>query len=227
MPPKFQSTFIPTGPAAASTSSYSAPVARRKQKDLFSFITGMLFTLSILLALGVFGYKYFLNYRITEMGTELENARATLQPEAVAELIRLNSRLVSTKSLIENHRIITPVFDFLEAATPQSVRYTDFNFNMTPRGLDLRLRGEAQSYAALAAAAEVFNRASSNFRNPTFSDLQLDQRGNVIFSLQLEVEPELLSYERVVEGATLTPTAILPVATTTPINATSSGALPR
>jgi hypothetical protein len=199
-------------------------MARRSQRDLFSFIAGTLFTLSVLFSGGVFGYKYFLNYRIEQMGAELESARAALQPEAVTELVRLNSRLVSTKSLLENHRIITPVFDFLEAATPQNVRYTDFNFQMTPKGLDLSLRGEAQGYAALAAAAEVYSRANSNFRNPTFSNLQLDQEGNVVFSLFMEVEPALLSYERMVEGAAplAPPTAFF--GTTTPSTATSSGA---
>ena len=155
------------------------------------------------------------------MGVELESTRAALQPEAVTELIRLNSRIVSTQSLIENHRIITPVFDFLEAATPQNVRYTEFNFNMTPAGLDLRLRGVAQSYAALAAAAEVYDRANSNFRNPSFSNLQLDDEGNVVFSLQMEVEPALLSYTRMVEGAT----PLTQVITSTTSSATSSGAV--
>lgn len=183
--------------------------------------------LSVIFSVGIFGYKYFLSYQIEQMGTELESARAALEPETVTELIRLNSRIVSTRSLIQNHRIITPVFDFLEAATPQNVRYTDFNFNMTPKGLDLQLRGEAQSYAALAAAAEVYSRSTSNFRNPTFSNLQLDDQGNVVFSLQMEVEPALLSYERMVEG-TAPAEAVIPVTstgTTTSPTATSSGAV--
>jgi hypothetical protein len=225
MPPKFQSTFIPTGPAVSSAPSYSQPRARRGNRDLFSFLSGTFFTLSVLFSLGAFGYKYFLSYRIEQMGAELESARAALQPEAVTELIRLNSRIVSTKALIENHRIITPVFEFIEAATPLNVRYTSFNFNLTPSGLDLDLRGEAQSYAALAAAAEIYSRANSNFRNPTFSNLELDASGNVLFSLQMEVEPALLSYARMVEGTSPIEAIVPATSTTTPATGTSTGAV--
>lgn len=216
MPPKFQSSFIPRNPISSSAPSVGMPVARRRQKDIFSFIATTLFTISVLFALGTFGYKFFLNYRIDTMGQELEAARAAIEPETVNELIRLNSRLVATDSLINKHRIISPVFEFLEAATPQQVRYTEFNFNMTPRGLELSLRGEARSYAALAAAAEVYNRPDSNFRNTAFSNLQLDDQGNVDFSLNTVVEPSLLSYERFVEGITPEAPVTAPVSTTTP-----------
>jgi len=197
MDPKFQSSFIPRGAAITSTSvSSSSPLRRPQERGLFSLIAGGIFTLSILFALGVFGYKMFLSYRIESMGRQLEEARAALEPETVTELIRLSDRIASTEKLIKNHRIISPVFDFLEASTPSSVRYTEFNFNVTPRGLELNLNGEAQGYAALASAATVFDRSDSNFRNAAFSDLRLDTKGNVVFTLKLEVDPALLSYER-------------------------------
>jgi hypothetical protein len=204
MEPKFQSSFIPRGPSAQSSAmpspSLSMGARRPVERNIVSVVCGALFTLSIIFALGVFGYKLFLNYRIGQMGKELEAARAALEPETVNELIRLNSRIVSTKELIERHRIISPVFAFLQNATPKSVRYTDFEFNMTAMGLELTLHGEASSYAALASAAEVFNRSDSNFKKATFSDLQLDTKGNVGFSLQLEVEPTLLSYNRFIDA---------------------------
>lgn len=220
MEPKFQSSFIPRGPAAsgaaASVATSMGGLRRPVQRDLFSLIAKGLFTLSILLALGVFGYRLFLNYRIENMGRELEAARVALEPETVTELIKLNSRITSTMGLLENHRIVSPVFNFLENATPQTVRYTDFNFNMTSKGLWLTLKGEATNYAALASAADIFNRSSSNFKSVSFSDLQLDTKGNVIFLLRAEVEPTLLSYARFVSANVVSPA---PVSTSTPAGA--------
>lgn len=230
MEPKFQSSFIPRGPAASNLSSGGAPIVRRTQRDIFSLLATTIFTISLLFGIGVFGYKFFLNYRIKAMGAELEAARAALDPDTVNELIRLNARLVSTKELLESHRIISPVFDFLEASTPANVRYTDFNFNMTSRGLELTLRGEARGYSTLAAASDLFNR-SPYFSNPVFGDLSLDERGSVIFALTTDVEPSLLSYERFVNSASNSTQSspVIPVSTSTPssTSATSSaGQLP-
>ncbi len=181
--------------------------------DLFSFAASALFTLSIVLAGGVFLYQLFLNYSISQMKGELESARAALEPETVNTLIRLNSRLVSTESLIKNHQIITPIFDFLEISTPKTVRYTDFNFNNTTKGPELIIQGQAVSYAALAAAAETFDKADTYFASTVFSDLKLDDKGNVIFTLRTQVKPAALSYERTVK--TIEAPAVIPEATTT------------
>ena len=213
MQPQFQSSFIPKGPTSSSIPSGGINMPRRKQMDLFSFAASALFTLSIVLAGGVFLYQLFLNYSISQMKGELESARAALEPETVNTLIRLNSRLVSTESLIKNHQIITPIFDFLEISTPKTVRYTDFNFNNTTKGPELIIQGQAVSYAALAAAAETFDKADTYFASTVFSDLKLDDKGNVIFTLRTQVKPAALSYERTVK--TIEATAVIPEATTT------------
>ncbi|MEK7148033.1 MAG: hypothetical protein AAB758_01925 [Patescibacteria group bacterium] len=196
MEPKFQSSFIPKGPISDIS---SAPMGKRAQRrDFLSSIASVFFVLAILVAGGVFLYKLYLNYRIEQAGIALENARATLSPETVDELIRVNKRVVSAKELLNQHKVLSPVFDFLEASTPQSVRYTDFNYASTDKGVTLILKGQARSYSALAQAAEVFNKTSS-FKDPSFSDLTLDEKGNVIFSVTSLVVGDILSYEKLIE----------------------------
>lgn len=211
MQPQFQSSFIPKGPASSSLSS-GTNTPKRRQTDIFSFASSALFTLSLVLAGGVFLYQMFLNYNISQMKGELSSARAALDPETVNTLIRLNSRLVSTESLINNHQIITPVFDFLEVSTPKTVRYTDFNFTTTTKGPELVIQGQATSYAALATAAETFDKADTYFANTVFSDLKLNEKGNVVFTVRTQVRPSALSYERTAKA--IAP-SVAPVATTT------------
>lgn len=202
MQPNFQSSFIPKATPGAPTSSGVMPSTRRVsgQRDIVSLLATGIFILSLILAVAVFGYKFFLNYHITQMGTQLEEARAALQPETVQELVDLNSRLVSTESLMKRHRIISPVFKFLEASTPKSVRYTDFGFNVTNKGLELTLRGAATSYTSLAVAADTVNK-NPYLKDSVFSDLSLDEKGRVVFSFRSVVDPQLLSYTRFVETA--------------------------
>jgi hypothetical protein len=221
MEPRFQSSFIPRGPVSSSipTQGMSMP-KQSKPRDIFSLIATTIFTLSILFALGTFGYKFYLNYSIERMKGELEMARAALEPETVEELIRLNSRLVSTEQLVKQHRILSPIFNFLETATPKSIRYTKFDFNKNAKGLELTLEGQARGYAALAVAAEVINQNPEYLKNPVFSDLLLDDRGNVVFTMKAQVNPQVLSYERNLEM--IANTQAPAVSTTTQSVATSS-----
>ena len=226
MEPKFQSSFIPKGPITATASSISMG-QREKGKGLFYSLSLVIFGISIVLAMGVFGYKYYLKYSIKQMGNDLENARATLQPELIDELTRLDNRLVSAKELIAKHQILLPLFEFLEVSTAKAVRFNDFTYLMTDGGLELTMKGEARGYTALAFQADVFNK-SQYFKGSIFSDLNLNDKGDVNFTLRTMVDPALVSYKKAVELIGTPPVASANFvatstsATTTPATATST-----
>ena len=197
MEPKFQSSFIPKGPIISTTAG--VPVGRRgKEKSLASFLAVIIFTTSVILALGMFGYKFYLKYRIETMGIDLQMARATLEPETIRELTRLNDRIISIQDLISKHYVLTPLFEFLGVSTPRTVRFSNFRYSMTGQGLELSMSGEARGYAALALQADIFSK-SQYFKNPIFSNLNLNERGDVSFSFKTIVDPNLVSYTREVE----------------------------
>jgi hypothetical protein len=197
MDPKFQSSFIPKGPIASATPG--APMGRNiKNKGLLTYLALIVFAISVVLALGVFGYKFYLKYSIDKMGTNLEQAREALQAETIREFTRLDNRIIVAKELISNHYVLTPLFEFLEASTPKAVRFSDFDYLITEEGLELNMRGEARGYAALALQADIFNK-SQHFRDITFSDLNLNERGDVSFSFRAIVNQDLISYKRVIE----------------------------
>lgn len=218
MPPKFQSSFIPKSPVASAASG--VPMRQKpKEKSLFSFLASIIFTASVLLALGVFGYKFYLNYSIEQMGVDLENARATLEPEVIRELTRLDNRIISSKKLVAEHQILSPLFEFLEVSTPRTVRFSDFHYLVTEKGIELSMTGEARGYAALALQADIFNK-SQYFKDSIFSDLNLNARGDVNFSFKTTVDPSLVSYQREVEriGAPI----VVPIETVSTSTATST-----
>ena len=213
MDPKFQSYFIPKGPVASTVPN--APLGRRvKERNLLSFLALIIFTLSIILAIGVFGYKFYLKYRIEQMGTDLESARATLQPEVIRELTRLDNRIITAKQLIAEHQILSPLFEFLEVSTPETVRFNDFRYAASESGLELFMRGEARGYGALALQADILQN-SEYFQNIIFSNLDLNTRGDVTFSLKMTLEPSLVSYQKAIELIALPSVPLPSVATST------------
>jgi hypothetical protein len=230
MPPKFQSSFIPKGPVVSGAAT--APAPRTKQKNFVSFLAGIIFLLSFLAALAAFGYRSYLNYSIKAMAAELETQRALMDQEAVDEIRRLNNRLLASAELIDKHVAMTPLFRFLENSTAKNVSFNEMSYEVERNVLNLTLRGIAVSYSALAFQADIFNK-TKEFKNPVFSDLSLDERGNVRFTFRASLDPNFISYKREVErnaasqitvpaGSTATTTSA--VATSTPASATTSTA---
>jgi hypothetical protein len=87
-------------------------------------------------------------------------------------------------------------FDLLEQATLKSVRFKDFRYNASGDGRSsIALSGEADSFAAVALQSDAFGQ-SRFIREPIFSNLDLDNKGNVIFDFSAFVDPSLISYTR-------------------------------
>lgn len=202
MEPKFQSSFIPKGPVASSAVPESKTPA--KVGGILGLIATTIFIISLVGALGVFGYKFYLKQSIVSMGTEIDRARASLYSDDIRQFIQLDDRLSSVGSLLNNHIVLSPLFDFLERNTITTIRFTEFYFSSSPEGLTVRLNGQARGYSAIALQSDIFN-SSGHFTNPVFSDLNLDERGNILFSFTAGINPSLLSYRRVIESETITP----------------------
>ena len=196
MEPKFQSSFIPKGPVGGTNAVSMAPA---KDKSILGIISWSVFFISLVLGVVVFGYKMFLNYSIDKMGRELEEARASIASEELDRFIRLDNRIVSTKQILSKHRSLSPLLEFLEESTLKNVRFTSFDYSLgKDGGTELLMQGQARGYAALALQADVFNK-SKYFKNSNFSNLNLDERGDVSFSFTASVDPALVSYEKKIE----------------------------
>jgi len=213
MEPKFQSSFIPKGPLS-TTAIVSSVGHNRQEKSFFTFVATVIFIISIVAAAGMFGYKYYLKYSIEQMGIDLKKAQATLEPEKIHELTRLDSRINVTKELTSKHRVLTPLFEFLEISTPRLLRFKDFHYGITGRGLELSIKGEARGYATLALFDDILSK-NQFFKDSTFSNLNLNDKGDVSFSLEAIIDPNLLSYSRAIEQIGI-PTMTSQTATSTP-----------
>lgn len=216
MEPKFQSTFIPRGNVAPSP---SAAISREARHGSFvGFIAFLIFLFSILATVGVYGYERYLGSRIGKMGQDLETARQNLEADAINQVTRFNSRLDATEKILDNHAIVSPIFDFLEKNTLKNVRFTDFKFNTTGDGINVTFHGQAKGYTALSLQSDQFNK-SKYIRNPIFSDLSLDDKGNVVFSFTADLDPSITSYKNQPQ----IPDAVsAPVSTTSTSTATST-----
>jgi hypothetical protein len=208
MDPKFQSSFIPKGPIPMSGSFSS--VDHRGDRSLFGFLSIVIFVITVLLSGGVFAYKLYLNSQISQMGSDLTAADATLDPTSINEMSNLSARIKSTEDLLAHHVVLSPLFSYLETSTIQSVELTDFSYSVDDTGaLNLVLDGQGSGYGAVALQANVFDQ-SPYLKNIVFSNLVLNDKGAVTFTLSATVDPTLVSYEKEIQGVAVVPTISTP-----------------
>lgn len=208
MEPKFQSSFIPKGPLA--TAGTATPTSRVAGRSVIGFLAGLVFVIAILLGLAVFAYELYLNSNISKMGSNLAVARESLEPEVIEKISNLDERIISTERILEKHITISPLLAYIENSTLRNVRFSQFAYETTEKGLEISMRGQARGYTAVALQSEIFNK-SPYFKEPIFADLDLDVTGNVTFSFRATLDPAIVAYKAdasaVVEAAPSVPVA--------------------
>lgn len=226
MEPRFQSSFIPKGPAA------TAPIPGRSGKKtsnttFLGFVGMVIFIISLLAAAGVFGYTYYLKYRISSLTADLETARQDLQYDTIQELIKLDGRIVSVRELIDSHVVLSPVFEFLESSTVRNVSFTELTYSSQEDKLALNMTGKARGYAALALQADIFN-SNEYLKDVTFSDIALNQDGDITFSVGATIDRNMLSYREKVNNLfpTSTEQSVQASTTTIELGSPEASALP-
>jgi hypothetical protein len=190
MDKEFQTSFIPKKPLAEVRTPAPKPV------NIFSFIAMILFFASLISAGGVYFYKVLLTKRIADMGVQLARAKDAFEPSLISDLETLDKRINSSKEILSNHILVSPIFKALEEMTLRSIRFSKFSYtyNAGDKAVGVKISGQAKDYNAIAAQSDILGE-NKYIKNPVFSNLNLDTKGNVSFDLFFTVDPSFVKYE--------------------------------
>lgn len=194
MEPNFQTSFIPKKPIIDEHVSSSRPVS--------VFLIGALFILfSVLLGTGgLYFYKGVVSKNIVSMQSTLTLAQNRFEPSKIVELQVLDKRLKAASEILSKHVVTTPIFEILEQITMKTVRYTKFNYELATEknkngNVNIKMSGIAVGYRSIALQSDLFAK-NKNLIDPLFSNLTLDNNGNVVFDLEFSVDPSFVNYKQ-------------------------------
>lgn len=166
-----------------------------------AIIAVLVLTISVILAIGVFIYQKNLAGDINNMNAQLVAARSSLEPAFVQELITIDKRIESAKSLLNQHNVVTPVFNFLEKETLQGVRFSSFNYTLDSKNQpNIELNGEAANFNAIALQADVFN-TNNAIKNPVFGNLNTDDKGVAKFNFKSTLDSSAFLYKNIIDSS--------------------------
>ncbi|MDB5225228.1 MAG: hypothetical protein JWL87_180 [Candidatus Adlerbacteria bacterium] len=193
MDPQVPTSFIPKKPLVGETS--------RGGGGLVTFLSILLFVISLAAAGGAFAYGQYLDSALASKDESLKKAEGAFDTRSIQDLERLDMRLDQAQELLGRHVAPSGVFTFLSATTLERVQFTSLDLEMSGDGsAKLLMAGVADSFSSLALQSDQFSAAKA-LRDVIFSGITTDSSGRVVFSVSARVDPSLLSYARNASGA--------------------------
>jgi hypothetical protein len=142
---------------------------------------------------------------IAGMENELTLAKNRFEPAKIAQLQLLDKRLRASGEVLGKHIAISPIFKALQEVTMKSIRYTKFSYDLSSEDkskIDVKMGGIAVGYRSVALQADLLSK-KKEFIDPIFSNLTLDEKGNVVFDLEFSVDPSFVDYEQKIEESSV------------------------
>lgn len=161
---------------------------------LLFFVAIFLFIASLVAAGAAFGFEQILNKQIADGDASLRRAEGAFDAASIQDLLRLDSRIIEAKKLLEAHISPSGVFSFLSGITLERVQYNSFALKVQPDGsASISLTGVADSFSSVALQSDQFS-ASKVLKDVIFSGITIADNGKVSFSVNATVEPSVLQY---------------------------------
>jgi hypothetical protein len=197
MEQNFQTSFIPKKPMIEERVTASRSIS------LFTIISLFIFFTMIVATGGLYFYDQFLAKNITKMENDLKLAKSSFEPTKIIQLQVLDRRLKASNEILQKHLAISPIFEALEDITMKTVSYKKFSYSLDEtknQKIAIKLSGEAVGYRSVALQSDLFAK-NKYLMDPIFSNLSLDDKGNVLFDLEFLVDPSFVDYKKTLEIA--------------------------
>jgi hypothetical protein len=193
MEQNFQTSFIPKKPIIEERAVVSRPV------NLLTIISIFIFFTVIIATGALYFYDRILAKNITQMENDLNLAKGRFEPSKIIQLQVLDKRLIASNEILSKHVAISPIFKALQAITMKTIGYTKFSYdfeNSKNAKIVIKMSGVAVGYRSVALQSDLFTK-NKYFIDPIFSNLLLDDKGNVLFDLEFSVDPNFIDYKKV------------------------------
>lgn len=198
-------SFIPKSPLLSD----DALRARSRPWSMFGVFASIIFLVIFGAYVGLYFYNDVLASRIESLTAKVNEVREGFDNMEVKQARAFYARAELVRSLLDDHIIVNPVFDFLEANTVATIFYTNLDFKRDDADNSLpivTITGEAPSYASLAYQADIF-RERDELTSFFVKDVTLTNVGSVTFSLEMTFVPDYLSYTKQYAAHTATSSA--------------------
>lgn len=216
--PSIPTSFVPKQPVRPTMQR-----PRSSGMNLVLIVSFFLLGAAVVGSAGVFLYQQYLKNVIVDKEMALAAAEENINFATVENFIRMRDRFSAAQELLDEHVALSQFLEVLESATLANVRFSSMTFMLLDDGTPtVQMNGVARSFNALAAQSNAFG-ADGRIKSAIFSNITVNPNNSVGFEVNANLAPSLIVMMDPAERPLPEPPA-LPVSTSTPAAATSTGA---
>ncbi len=193
MDDKFQPSFIPK----------KAPIINYARKkvggnfNIFTFLSIIILILTVAASVAVFLFVEIEKKSIASKIASLERWELTSDNVLIEKLAKTDKRIKTANALLDRHVSPSVLFGAIGSKTVKSVRYLDFNYSLSADNkVKLSMKGQGRNFNSVAAQSDIISQDNeSNFKEPVFSGVSLDNALDVRFDFVTNLEADLILYK--------------------------------
>lgn len=190
-----QGAAAPTSTPQASFGGQSTQnlMARASEegKSFFQMLLFFVFGASVLLALGLVGYKYYLSSQIEAKKATLASYESRLATLPLEEMRKLSNKIKLINQLVKEHPSVNVAFRIIEDSVENHVTYNRFElrYDTTAKAYSLQLAGVAPDYRGVAQQVDTLKRKPYTTYIPSVivEGLTPDDLGRINFTMKLPI----------------------------------------
>jgi len=192
-----QTSFIPK-----RTLDTQARIERADTVSIFTVLSTIIFFLTIVAGGGIFFWQQSLKTQVQEVEATLIKESKSFSKDAIQDLTNLSNRLKSSEELLDSRLYASKIFELLNENTIKTVRFSKFSVDpsmVDKAKLKMTVSGQAKDYASVALQSDVFSKLTNTVLEYEFSNLTLDQSGNVLFDMSATLDKKAIAFDTVPE----------------------------
>ncbi|KKP42229.1 MAG: hypothetical protein UR31_C0017G0008 [Parcubacteria group bacterium GW2011_GWA2_33_14] len=177
-------------------------VYRLKSKSLWMDV--VFYFLCALLIAVVFYYflfllkDYYQNQKIEEINKKIAVYGTQEQKNSEAKVFDYKKKIDDFTVIINNHKISSNIFTFIEENTLPTVWFS--NFSMSESSNDLRLSGESNNMETLSHQISILENNKDYVSNINILNSQVGTGGTIRFVLNASLNPEIFKSKTVIQS---------------------------
>ncbi|MEZ0208849.1 MAG: hypothetical protein ACAH17_01575 [Candidatus Paceibacterota bacterium] len=183
-------TTLPSATLAGSPSSMMAR-AQEEGKSIFQLVLMFLAGGSVLAAIGMFGYSYYLGSQVEGKKAKLASYETQLAGLPLEDMRKLSNRIKILNQLVKTHPSANVAFRIVEDSVENQVTYNkfDLNYSESAKGYTLVLSGVAPDYKGVAQQIDTFKRKpyTTYISGVTVEGLSPDKVGKISFNVKMPI----------------------------------------
>ena len=187
-----QTSFIPK-----RTLDTQTRIERADTVNIFTVLSTLVFFLILLASGGIFFWKQTLQSQVAEVEAQLVKEKESFNEQGIVDLTRLDQRLTASAQLLDSRLYTSKIFKLLNDNTIKTVRFGKFTVDplLTDKSkLKVTVSGQAKDYASVALQSDIFSKLNDAVLEYEFSNLTLDQAGNVLFDMSAIINKQAVSF---------------------------------